>query len=78
MPNEYEISSRCRNLITEYGDLLNFIIEEIETENEKLVINLDTAFGYAKATIQKEARKNGAKRVITIINKYANKKYESN
>jgi len=73
MPNEKELQSRCRNLLTEYGDLLNFIVSNIEIENKILPTNLDSAFKYAKAYIERESRKQGARRVVSEINKYANK-----
>lgn len=58
-------------MLTEYGDLLEFIAKEVTTEIDNERIIGDTAFEYAKKTIRKEGIREGISRFQQKLNRYA-------
>lgn len=64
------LASKCRDIL-QNEDALRYILDLIDRE-VTVDIDHDTAFGVAKASIRQKALKEGARMVITKINKYAN------
>lgn len=69
--NKKLLDSKCRELVAQYGDVLQVLQEEIMAEIDREEINGDTSFEYAKRFIRQRSMKEGMKSLIARINKYA-------
>lgn len=70
----HTLRAKCRMLLAEYAEVFEVIQLDIATTLEKDRIQADSAFGYAKKTIRKEAMKEGITEFINKINKYASER----
>ncbi len=70
--DEKILSSKCREIIKTYDDVLKHFYEEIVRESNSVPINGTDAFSYAKETIRREAIREGAKMLIKRIETKAN------
>lgn len=69
--NQKLLESRCREIVTQYSDILLLIQKEIETELEREEINEDTSFLTAKRYIRQRSIKEGITKLLAKLNKYS-------
>lgn len=66
------LSSKCREIVKNYDDVLKYFYDEIAKECHSIPINGDNAFIIAKECIRREAMREGAKTIIKKITAKAN------
>jgi hypothetical protein len=68
------LQAKCRNILSEYGDVLLLLAKQLTEEADKEVVVGETSFEYAKKTIRKEGIKEGVKLFLNKINHNANER----
>lgn len=75
--DEKILSSKCRELIKGYEDVLKHFSEEIVNETTSMPIKGETSFSIAQEYIRREGIREGIKLMIKKINQKANVRDEN-
>jgi hypothetical protein len=68
-----QITAAARNLIQEYGSLLELVQKELTEETDGELVDGKDAFDFARKTITKEARKQAFRDFVNRIKTHGNK-----
>lgn len=69
--NKKLLEGKCREIVTQYSEVLLLLQEEISLEIEREEINGDSSFEYAKRYIRSRSIKEGMKMLLARLNKYS-------
>lgn len=76
LPRDRQLIAAARNMVTEYGSLLELVRKDLTEETDAESKEGTTAFDMAKKTIRSEARKQAFTDLINRIKSYGNQRLD--